>query len=144
MFIGAFFLINLLLAVINSTFNTINGQEKEKIRKEKEKRRLKLSKQKSSTDDFEFDETEFMDEFGIDQYWVGKRVAKRFMEQLRKREARIMAEEIERRNRPPEEDDDEPKIMAPTLPDAWIPPEEKNMVDQPDSGEDDEDFDLQI
>jgi hypothetical protein len=65
-FIGAFFLINLLLAVINSAFNNISAIEKEKALALKEKNRLKLSKKKTSSDDFDFDEAEMMNEFGID------------------------------------------------------------------------------
>ncbi len=46
---------------------------------------------------------------GINQYWVAKRAAQRMLHQLRKVQARKAAEELERRNRPPTEEDDEPR-----------------------------------
>ena len=55
MFIGAFFLINLLLAVINSQFATIKAQELKKVEDEKAKKKLGKSKKKVSDDGFEFD-----------------------------------------------------------------------------------------
>lgn len=62
-FIGAFFLINLLLAVINSSFSKTNGELLKKMAIEKEKTRVK--KKKVVTDDMAFDDSEPLDEIGI-------------------------------------------------------------------------------
>lgn len=45
-------------------------------------------------------------------------------------QARKLAEEIERKNRPPEDEDDEPKAMVVTLPEAYIPEEKDDKFDR--------------
>jgi len=61
--------------------------------------------------------------------------------------ARKQREEIELRNRPPADDDDEPKAMIVQMPEAYIPDDQEDMYDEaPDSDEldDEANFDLQI
>lgn len=62
-FIGAFFLINLLLAVINSSFSETHSEQQKKI--EAQKAKLKTKKKVSPDDDMAFDESEPIDEIGI-------------------------------------------------------------------------------
>ena len=60
---------------------------------------------------------------------MGKRAAARIADQLSKHMARKLAEENERRNRPPEDEDDEPKAMIVQMPEAYIPEEREDMYD---------------
>ena len=62
-FIGAFFLINLLLAVINSSFSETHSEQQKKI--EAQKAKLKTKKKVSPDDDMAFDESEPIEEIGI-------------------------------------------------------------------------------
>jgi hypothetical protein len=72
-FIGAFFLINLLLAVINSSFSETHAEQQQKINAQKAK--MKAKKKVNKDDDMAFDESEPINEIGITQYWIAKRVA---------------------------------------------------------------------
>lgn len=73
MLIGAFFLINLLLAVINSSFSTTHRIEQEKLAILKEKQKLNKVKK---IDEDNFDENDHKDKIGISNYWIGRRAAK--------------------------------------------------------------------
>lgn len=125
-FIGAFFLINLLLAVINSSFSNTNKEQQEKAKKEAEKSKSK--KKVVRTDESAFNEEDLLNEVGIAQYGITKRVALRMITRLRRIQAVKAAEELERRNRPPEEEE-EIKPYVVTLPDAYEPPVEETRKD---------------
>lgn len=62
-FIGAFFLINLLLAVINSSFASSNKEQQEKAAREREKNKGK--KKVVRVDESNFDEADLQNEVGI-------------------------------------------------------------------------------
>jgi len=75
-FIGALMLINLLLAVINSSFSVTHKEQQMKMAALKEKNKIK---KKVVADDMNFDDSEPVDEIGIAQYWITKRVAHRMI-----------------------------------------------------------------
>jgi hypothetical protein len=125
-FIGAFFLINLLLAVINSSFASSNKEQQLKQAAEKEKKKNK--KKVVRVDESNFDEEDLIDEVGIQQYGITKRVALRMITRLKRNMAIKEAEELERRNRPPEEEE-EIRAHVVTMPDAYEPPVEDTRKD---------------
>lgn len=51
-----------------------------------------------------------------------------------------MADEIERKNRPPSEEEEEFKAVVIGLPEPYIPVEEENKRDQKQESEGDDDF----
>jgi len=106
-FIGAFFLLNLTLAVINSSFSRMNEKYQKQAAEEKE-RKKKLIKQETKNDDEDDqilppipDEEEnnqqmFRVQIGLHEYFVAKRAIKKMIDfyRLRKEERkRIEAEE---------------------------------------------------
>jgi hypothetical protein len=52
------------------------------------------------------------------------------MELVRRQTARKIALDIEMRNRPPEDDDDEPRAMVVGLPDAYVPQDSSDRFDE--------------
>lgn len=80
-FIGAFFLVNLLLAVINSSFSIKNKELQRKIQAEKEQKKQK--KKAVVTEDEMMkrvlNEDDDNTDIGIQQYWISKRVAHRMI-----------------------------------------------------------------
>ena len=76
-FIGAFFLINLLLAVINSSFSNSSAEQQKKLEEARAKAK-KLRKRSRSADDLTMPvpSDEFnIAEIGINEYWIAKKVA---------------------------------------------------------------------
>ena len=76
MFIGAFFLVNLTLAVINSSFSKTHHVEQAKMAAKKAK--LKEIKRKPITDE-DFGDDGPVDAIGVSQYWIAKRAAKNIL-----------------------------------------------------------------
>ncbi len=72
-FIGAFFLLNLLLAVVNSSFSVKNAELQHKLKIEKAKNRTR--RRKPVGDEDFLDESEPILEIGIKEYWITKRAA---------------------------------------------------------------------
>ena len=80
------------------------------------------------TDESAFDEADLQNEVGISTYGITKRVAARMIIRLKRIQAIKAAEELERRNRPPEEEEEiRPHVV--TLPDAYEPPVEETRKD---------------
>lgn len=101
---------------------------------------MKAKKKVNKDDDMAFDESEPINEIGITQYWIAKRVAQRMIAVLRQGQARRAAEEIEMRNRIPT-DEDEVKAYVVQMPEPFIPEDDKNNRDaKPET--DDSDFDI--
>lgn len=99
-FLGAFFLLNLTLAVINSSFGRTHKhyQELEMIAKEKarkDKLRKKNEEVEVIIDDDE--EGEKAHEIGVQEFFIAKRASKKMFEFVKiKREERIKREEEEK------------------------------------------------
>jgi hypothetical protein len=81
-YLGGFFLLNLLLAVINSSFSSSNAVLQAKLKLEIEK--AKTRKKPVKDDDWK-DPTdgEPILEIGTSEYFVAKRAAKKMIERLR-------------------------------------------------------------
>jgi len=81
-YLGGFFLLNLLLAVINSSFSSSNAVLQAKLKAELEKNK---TRKKPVKDDDWKDPTdgEPIMEIGTSEYFVAKRVAKKMIERLR-------------------------------------------------------------
>jgi hypothetical protein len=88
-FIGAFFLCNLLLAVINSSFSVAHKAQQMKLAAIKAKAKL-LRKAPLSEDHFNDDEP--IDQIGVTQYWIAQRAAKQMIPILRAAQERKKAE----------------------------------------------------
>jgi len=91
-FLGAFFLLNLTLAVINSSFNRTHKkfQEEEAARREAARRNRVKKSRSDDTERVIGDEP--VPEIGVAEFFIAKRAARKMMDFLRDRQA-IRAEE---------------------------------------------------
>ncbi len=90
-YLGGFFLLNLLLAVINSSFSSSNAVLQAKLRAEIEKN--KKRKKPVKDDDWkDVTDGEPIMEIGTSEFFVAKRAAKKMIERLRTIQATKLAE----------------------------------------------------
>ena len=109
--LGAYFLLNLTLAVINTSFGSTHEYYKHLADVAKEKaRKNKLRASTQSEDAFiEFDPDDWINkEIGINEFFIAKRAAKKMQEFTKiKKEERILREkeeELQRKNAEEEEE----------------------------------------
>ena len=81
-YIGGYFLLNLLLAVINSSFGTSNAIQQKKLAEEREKNKKK-KKPVVGEDWKDPNSGEPIIEIGINEYFIAKRAAKKLIARLR-------------------------------------------------------------
>jgi len=83
-YLGGYFFLNLLLAVINSSFSSSNAVQQAKLAAEREK--AKRKKKPVKDDDWkDINDGEPIMEVGVTEFFIGKRVAKKMLEKLRAR-----------------------------------------------------------
>lgn len=117
-YLGGYFFLNLLLAVINSSFSSSNAIQQAKLKADIEKARTK--KKPVLDDDWkDVNDGEPIMEVGVDEFFISKRVARRLIEKLRARQATKLLEEAFRKANPGDNDEDE----APVTQQALIPKE---------------------
>lgn len=131
-FIGAFFLLNLLLAVVNSSFSVKNAELQHKLKIEKEKNRTR--KKPVRNEDF-LDESEPILEIGVKEYWITKRATHQMILFLRKAQARNAALALELKHQIKYEAE-EPAPFVLQLPEEFVPEIEETKKDEMDSRSD--------
>lgn len=95
-YLGGYFFLNLLLAVINSSFSSSNAIQQAKLIAEREK--AKKKKKPVLDDDWkDVNDGEPVMEVGVTEFFIAKRVAKKMMEKLRARQATKLLEEAFRK-----------------------------------------------
>ena len=105
-YLGGFFLLNLLLAVINSSFSSSNAvlQEQLKVERERAKKRVKPNPDGDWKDITNGDP---IMEIGTTEFFIAKRAAKKMIERLRTTQAIKLAEAAYLKEHPPVIEDDE-------------------------------------
>ena len=105
-YLGGFFLLNLLLAVINSSFSSSNDvlQEQLKVERERAKKRVKPNPDGDWKDITNGDP---IMEIGTTEFFIAKRAAKKMIERLRTTQAIKLAEAAYLKEHPPVIEDDE-------------------------------------
>lgn len=110
-YLGGFFLLNLLLAVINSSFSSSNAVLQAKLKADIEKNKKK--KKPVKDDDWkDVTDGEPIMEVGTTEYFVAKRVAKKMIERLRTIQATKIAEAAYLKEHPIVFEDDEEAPVA--------------------------------
>jgi len=110
-YLGGFFLLNLLLAVINSSFSSSNAVLQAKLKADIEKNKKK--KKPVKDDDWkDVTDGEPIMEVGTTEYFVAKRAAKKMIERLRTIQATKIAEAAYLKEHPIVFEDDEEAPVA--------------------------------
>lgn len=105
-YLGGYFLLNLLLAVINSSFSSSNAVLQAQLRAEIEKNK-KRAKPTKDDDWKDITNGDPIMEIGTTEFFIAKRAAKKMIERLRTYQATKLAEAAYLKEHPPAIEDDE-------------------------------------
>lgn len=95
-YLGAYFFLNLLLAVINSSFSSSNAVVQAKLKADIEKSKRK-KKPVPGEDWKDVNDGEPIMEIGVTEFFIAKRVARKMIEKLRARQETKLLEEAFRK-----------------------------------------------